>query len=236
MQHASAVVRATHAGVAQAQHVAHACSEKFGRNRQVAPLRHAGRAHRTGVAQDQNRVFITIQRLVGHGFEHLGLVVKYQGPAPVFQQFLSGRAGFDDRAIGCQVPFQHSQGPCPTHRPVQRTNDLGVQHLRFGDVLRHGGAAHGEFVDGKKGGDDFHQRGETPGVIKILHQAVATGKQVGQHRHLLRHGIQVVQTQFNTQTPGHGNHMHRRIGGATQRHLHRQCILKGTPCDHTGRF
>src|SRR5215213_1142231 len=48
MEDASAVVRATHASVADAHHVAHALLQKLLRNRQIAPFGHAGCAHRAG--------------------------------------------------------------------------------------------------------------------------------------------------------------------------------------------
>ena len=79
---------AAHARVRQAQHVAHARFQQFFGNGQVAPLGHAGGSHRAGIAQHQHGVFIAIERLIGHGLEHLGLAVKDQRLAAVHQQML----------------------------------------------------------------------------------------------------------------------------------------------------
>ena len=57
MQNASAITRAAHAGIGDAQHIAHTLLHKLRGNRHHAPLRHAGAALRAGVAQNDDVVF-----------------------------------------------------------------------------------------------------------------------------------------------------------------------------------
>src|SRR6185369_16417073 len=56
MQHACTVARSAHARVGDPNHVADALRQQFFRDRQLAPLGHAGRAQRTGILQNQHRI------------------------------------------------------------------------------------------------------------------------------------------------------------------------------------
>ena len=144
------------------------------------------------------------------------------------QQARRRGAGFDHRAIRCQVAVEHSQRSVLTHRVFKGPNDSGILHLRRGDVLRNRLASHRELLQTQLGADDFHERGQATGIVEVFHQAVATWKQVGQHGHHSPHGIKIVQPKSYPGAARHGNDVHSRVGRAAQRHLHRHGILEGT--------
>ena len=109
VQHAGAVARAAHAGIRQAQHVAHTLLHQFGRYRQHAPLGHARAAQRAGIAQHQDVVGVHIEIGVVDRLFHRGIVVEDQCASGVLEQVRRAGARFDHHAVRGEVASQHGE-------------------------------------------------------------------------------------------------------------------------------
>ena len=81
VQHAGAVRRAGHAGVADPHHVAHALLQQLLRDREHPPLRHPRAAQRPGVAQHEHGVRVDVQRRVVDARRHVVVVLEDDRPA-----------------------------------------------------------------------------------------------------------------------------------------------------------
>ena len=106
MQHASAISRATHAAIRNADHIAHTFLQQFFRDRKHAPFRHAGRANRPGILQHQNRVLINFQIRIVDAQIQIGVVFKDDGFTNVLMKFWISRCLFDNAAIGGEIAPQ----------------------------------------------------------------------------------------------------------------------------------
>jgi len=153
----------------------------------------------------------------------------------VLEETRVGRAGLHHRAIGRQVAAQHGQCTAAADGLVQRADHRVVQHLGVGDVLAQAAAGDGQLAQRQLRLDALHQRRQAPGVVEVLHQPVAAGEQVGQHRHPARHRVQVVQAQCHASTARHRDDVHRGVGRAAQRHLHRRSVEKGAAAEDARR-
>src|SRR5258708_5016266 len=105
VQHAGAVRSPAHACVGDAHHIAHAPLQKFFRNRQLTPLRHARAALRAGTFQDQHRVGIDLQPGIVDPRRHVVIVREhYRSPG-----------GLEQPRI-CTTRLDH----CPSRREFAR--------------------------------------------------------------------------------------------------------------------
>ena len=135
VQDAGAVAGAAHARVADPHHVAHALLQQLLRDRQHAPLGHAGAALRAGVAQHQHVRGGDVEALVVDRGLHRRIVVEDERRPGVAQQL--GRAGarLDDAARGREVAAQHRERALGIDGGVDAADDVVVEHLGAGDVL-----------------------------------------------------------------------------------------------------
>ena len=91
VQHAGTVARTAHARIGDADHVAHALLQQLLRDREHAPLRHAGAPERAGIAQHQDRGGVDLERLVVDAAGHVVVVVEHHGFAGVPKQLWDQR-------------------------------------------------------------------------------------------------------------------------------------------------
>ncbi len=218
VQQAAAVAGAAHARVRQTQHVFHAELEQLGRDRQHAPLGHAG-AFGAGVAQDEDVVAGDVEVRVIDGALQRRVVVEDERAAGVLEQVRRAGAGLDDDAVGGEVAAQHGQRALGVDRVRQRPDHVVVEDLGAGDVVADGLA-----VDGARAGlqmafDALQQRRQSAGVEEVFHQvAVAARPDVGDHRHLAAGGIEVVQRHRVAGAATHRDQVNDGVGRAAHRH------------------
>jgi hypothetical protein len=173
VQHARAVTRAAHPRVRDPDHVAHALREQLLRDRQHAPLRHAGPSERPRVLQDQDRIGGHGQRRIVDPFLEVVVVREHDGAPLVPQQAPVGRGVFDHRAAGREVAPQHGDASFRADRPVARRDHLVVAHDRPFELLGQRPAGHGDAARVQQIAQAIEHAAQPAGVIKVLHQELA---------------------------------------------------------------
>ena len=136
VQHARAVARAAHARVGDAHHVAHALREQLLRDRQLAPLGHAGRAERARVLQHEHRIRRSPAapdrrcappcRCSRRRRRRGRVCCSSRG---------SAAAGLITAPSGARLPRSTARLPLGDQRLVARQDHVVVEHLGAGDVL-----------------------------------------------------------------------------------------------------
>ena len=79
------------------------------RDRQLAPLRHAGRADRTRVLQHDHGIGGDVEVFAVDARRHVGVVLEHDGRSAMLQQVRFHRGRLDDRAIRREVAGQHRE-------------------------------------------------------------------------------------------------------------------------------
>ena len=238
MQNAGTVAGAAHAGIAEPQHVAHALLDQLERNRQHAPLWHAGATLGPCIAQHQNMVRCDVQVLVVDRRLHLRVAVKDQRRTGVFEVLGRTGTGLDDCPTWRQVAAQHRQCTFGVQRFVQRANHVVVVDLGAGNVLAHATTGNGQGFQLQMGCQPAHQGRQPAGIVKVFHQiGLARRPDVGDHRHTSTDGIEVVQPDrtVRARPAGHGYQVNDCIGGASHGHGDCYAVFKTGPAEHAGR-
>ena len=123
------------------------CFTSLLRDRQHAPLRHAGAALRAGVLQHQDVVGRDVEIVALDLARHVVVVLERERRAAVLEQALLGRRRLDDAAARREVAVEHGGRALRVDRIVQRVDHVGQVHLRALDVLADGLAGHGHAVE-----------------------------------------------------------------------------------------
>ena len=133
VQHARAVVRAAHARVGDAHHVAHPLREELLRDLQIAPFGKARRADRPRVLQHQHRVLRHRQVGVVDPGREVGVVLEHQRGAGVHQELGRGRRGLHHAAARREVAGEHRERAARRgvagDGPIERADDVVVPDL-----------------------------------------------------------------------------------------------------------
>ena len=66
-------------------------------------------------------------------------------------------------------------------------------------------------------------------LIKILHQELAAGSNIREHRNFLGHGIIIIQSQADIGATRHGDHVYDRVGRAANRQLRGHRVFETSP-------
>ena len=74
--------------------------------------------------------------------------------------------------------------------------------------------------------DLLQQRAQAARVVEILHQVLAGGPQVGEHRHVLRELVEAVELELDAGAPRHRDQVDQRVGRAGQRMHHRDRVVE----------
>ena len=107
VQHDRAEGGAAHARVGNADHVLDAGLRELLRDRQIAGLRHAGRALGPGIAQDQDVVRRHVEIGIVDARDHVLDRLEHHGPAGMRQQGRGGGRMLDDRSARREIAAQH---------------------------------------------------------------------------------------------------------------------------------
>ena len=152
-----------------------------GRDRDHAPLRHAGDADRAAAGQHQDRLRRDRQRRIVDPGQHVVVAAEDdRGPA-VAQQLRRCRGGLDDGAVRRQRAPDDAERAALAQRRARRTDSTGrwrgaVDHVA--DAPPGHGAALGMQVRG-----ELAQQGRNAaGRVEVRHQARPGRLDIGQHR------------------------------------------------------
>ena len=218
MQHAGAVRSAAHAGVRDTHHVAHAFLEQLFRDRQLAPLRHAGAAERAAVLQYKHAGLVDVERITVDARIHIVIVLEHHRAAGVLHQPRFGSSRLDHRAVGCEIAAQHGKPAAFRQRVVARADDIAVIDLGVLQVLAERFTVDGQAIEIQKVAQFAEQRAQPTGVVEIFHQIFVAGRpHIGQYRRFLRQLVKAVERQLHVGAPRHRNQVNQRIGRARQR-------------------
>ena len=236
MQHASAITCPAHARIGNTHHVAHALFEQLLRNRQHAPLRHAGTAQRTGVAQHQHRASIHIEIRVVEPRGHVVVIVEHHCATGVLQQLRVGCGRLDNGSVRREIATQHDQPTVRLHGIVGRANHIGVMDFGACDILPERLSGARQFTRVEQIAHALQQAGQPAGVIKILHQVFARRTHVHQIGCALADFFEALQRNLDTGAAGHGDYMNQSVRGTAQRHQHLDRIVEGLPGQDIARL
>src|SRR5215472_2924288 len=201
VQHARAVARAAHACVGNANHVTHALREELLWNRELPPLRHPGRAQRTRVLEHQHGVGGHRKRRIVDARGHVVVIGEHHRRPRVLEQMRLSSRRLDHRTVGRQIATQHGQTAARHKRTLARKNDVSVEYFRGLNVLAERPAIDRPRIEHEQIGDVAQQRAQAPGVVKIFHQELARGTNIGHQWRLARQGIEAIERQRNARTP-----------------------------------
>ncbi len=87
------------------------------------------------------------------------------------------------------------------------------------DILAERAAGDGDAAKIEQALHLGHQRAQAAGVKKILHQIFAGRRDVGDHRHLARNGVEAGHVQRHAGAARHGNDVDDGVGRAAERHV-----------------
>ena len=171
VQHDGAVGGAAHARVRDAQHVGHALAQELGRNRQLAPLGHAGPALGAAVLEHQHGGGVDRQVVVVDVLEQVGARLEHVRPAAVTEQLLARRGALDHGAARRQRAAQDDDAAVGRERIGAPADDLAVT-LDAREVLAHREAARGHRPELEDVADLGHHRGHAAGCVEGLHEVL----------------------------------------------------------------
>src|SRR5260221_11829411 len=126
---AGAVTGAAHAGIRNAQHVAHTLFHELFRNRQHAPFRHARAAFGPPILEDENVVRRDVEIVALYLASHMVVVFERNNFATMTQQPLVGGRRFHHAAARSKITGEYGgrtlpRKPEPTRDSTNPVNNL----------------------------------------------------------------------------------------------------------------
>ncbi len=227
-----AIRRAAHPRIRDAHHVADALLQQFLRDRQHAPLGHAGAAERPRLLQDEHGVSGHGQGRVVDAGCHVVVVAKDHCPARMDEQLGIRRRLLDDGAFRCEVAPEHGDATLMRQWALTRTNHLVVVDLRVAEAGAKRLATDRRALEVEQVLEAPHQAAKTSGVIEVFHQKAARRPDIGEHRRAARHAIEVVEIERHTCAARHRNEVHDGVGRSAQRHRHRDRVVECRGSEH----
>ncbi len=226
MQHDGAEGGAAHAAVRHADHVFHALLGQLLRNRQVAGFRHARRADRSGVAQDQDIVFGDIQVRIIDAVGHVLDGIEDHGPADM--ALLGSRRLLEDGAARGDVAAQHGDAAVLVDGVVERPDHVLRPGLRRGfELLAEGLAGNGHAVEVEQVLDLAQNDLKPAGLVEVVHVAAARRLDVDEHRGLVAHLVEGVEVDLDAQASRDGGEVDDAVGRSADGHQHAKGVLDG---------
>ena len=219
MQHACAVARAAHAGIGDPHHVADALFEQRLRDRQHAPLRHAGGAEGAGIAEHEHVVGRAAQRRVVDPRLEIRIRVEDDRAAGVLEQPRLSGCRLDHAAVRRDVAAEHEGATSLRERPIHWQDDAVVDHLGAGDVFPECAAGHRQAARVEQGRQPRKQRGHAAGVVKVFHQKLARRTEVADHGRRAGERVESVERKRHARPSGEGEQVDDRVGRPSQCHV-----------------
>ncbi len=137
-------------------------------------------------------------------------------------------ARLDHAAVRREISPEHRQGAFLVDGLVERADHIVIEYLRTGDVFSECSAGHRHRVQMQVLLHAHHQRGQSPGIVEILHEVRRAARlDVGDDRHLAAGPLEVVQPDGDPGTPSLGDQMNDGIGGAADGHRDVDGVLEG---------
>ena len=168
----------------------------FGRNRQVARLRHAG-ANRTRILQHQHIVCMHVEVRIVDARSEIFQVLEDHRASVVLEQTLVGRGALEDRAVRREVAEQREQtavrwNGSSTERITARSTKAGGLPQPLARASRRSPSDSRRLQQRLQ----LVQHGaDAAGCVEIFHVVLARRLQVDQHRRRLAERVQVMQVE-----------------------------------------
>ena len=227
MQHNRTEGGAAHACIRNAHHIFDAFLCELFRYRQIARLRHAGRAFGPGVLHHQNVVFFDIELRVINALRQIFQRLKHHRAAGVLHQLGRCCRLLDDCAFRCEVAAQHGDAAAFEDRIIERAHHVLLPRGRCGlDVFAQRVASNRQRIEIQQLAYFTQNHHQAPGLFEIFHVVLAGGLQIHQHRRHTAHFVESVQVDFYSQAPRHRGEMHNRVGRPAHGQQHRQRVLE----------
>ena len=229
---------AGHARVGNANHIGDARAQNLGRQAHIADLGHAGIALGPAVFQDHDASLVDIQRLV----VDLGLVVvdvfEHHGAAPVLHQRRRGGRGFQHRALGHKIAFQHHDTTGLGQRLVGGQDHVRVVVDHILDLLPCGFTRYGQGVLMQQArlAQAFDDDGQAAGIKELFHQVFAGRHQVDDGRHVAAAAVPIFKGQVNADAAGDGQKVDNGIGRAADGGIGADGVFKRLFLQNVRRF
>ena len=217
MEHHRAVCGSAHSAVTDANHIAHALTQEFGRQGHVGHLRHARIPPRAAPAHHQDRVGVDVEFGVVDPRVHVLDGVEHHGAAAMVEEVGRRRRGLDHRSVRSEISVENCDTGMGLERLAARPDDLPVPDGSINNVVDQRLAGHRErsWIEEVA---DLGQHGMEPaGTEEVLHEEASGRLQVREQRNLRAGGVEVVLDQVDAEPPRDREEMHHRIGRAADR-------------------
>ena len=140
-----------------------------------------------------------------------------------------GGARLEQRAIRADVAFEDPDAGRLADRISDVAYDIGIVDLRLPNRVAQTPALHRRCIQMQVIGQLRHQRGQPPGIVKLLHEEPAGRHEIGDVGNAPAEAIEVFQCQFDAGAPRQCEEMDDRIGGPADRRVDSNGILEGFP-------
>jgi hypothetical protein len=84
--------------------------------------------------------------------------------------------------------------------------------------------------------EEFHHCRRAADVVQVFHHETAARFQIGEERHAVADGLEIVQGQIDIDGTGHGDQVQHGIGRAAERHHHDHGVFKRRAGHDVARF
>ncbi len=225
-RNAGAVAGAAHAPVGDPHHVAHARLHQLLGDRQHPPFGHARPTLGTGILEHDHVVGRDLEILTIDLARHVVVVLEGERGAAMLEEALIGGRRLHHAAARREVASEHRGRALCIDRVSGRADHIRQMDAGFCDVLAERLPGHRHAGEIELVGERVHQRAQTTGIEEILHQELAGGAQVGDHRYLAREGVEIIGRQRHAGAAGHGDEMDDGVGRAAHRHVHLDRVVE----------
>ena len=212
-----------HAGVADPDHVAHALLEQLLRDREHPPLRHARAAQRPGVAQDEHRVGVDVQRRVVDARGDVVVVLEDDRAARVL--VASTRAGvLDHGAVGRERAAEDREARLGRQRVRARPDDVVVEDLRAAQGVATATSRRRSSRRADRGGPSTPRR--PPASKKSCIRYLPDGRRLASTGTLRESSSKRSSDQRDAGPAGHRDQVDDRVGRTAEREHDRDRVLE----------
>lgn len=170
------------------------------------------------------------------GRRHLVVVAEHQRRARVLVEPRLGGRGLHHRPVRREVAAKDGDTGRGRDRPVERADDVIVVDLRLGDGLSERPSAYRARAEIESAAEHRQEPRQAAGIVEVLHQEFAARPEVGDHRHLARDPVEIVEVERHVGPARHRHQVDHRIGGAGERHLHDERIEERAAREHVARL
>ena len=140
---------------------------------------------------------------------------------------MSAAAGLITQPLRREIALEHRGRAFGVDRIVERMYDVRNVDLGAVDVLGDRLAGDGKTGEIELLAQVLHQRAQTAGIEKILHQVLSRWPHVGEHWNLSGQLIEPLHIDRNARAARHRHYVDYGIGRTAHRHVHLDRVVEG---------